>query len=331
MNILIFEYITGGGMVGEVLPASLVKEGELMLKAIARDLSEIPDVQVSVLRDYRLTTNERSMSDYIVTDESNYTEIIEAVADKVDALMVVAPESNGLLAKLCNEYSNREFLLLNSSPECVELTSDKFKTYNYLNEFRIPQIPTYQINDIELIESEKIIVKPNDGVGCENIYLIEDKQELDDLLRSTSINNYILQPYIQGKNASLSLLCWGGECRILSANIQNIKVIDDCLELEGCMVNALDRDAFVQFSDEIIQSLPELRGYVGVDIVITEDEILLVEINPRLTTSYAGLRSACGLNVAELILKTFIDQNLPDVLITHNSSVSIGIGAEHAA
>ena len=35
MNILIFEYITGGGLVDEVLPASLVKEGELMLNAVA--------------------------------------------------------------------------------------------------------------------------------------------------------------------------------------------------------------------------------------------------------------------------------------------------------
>ena len=332
MNILIFEYITGGGMVGEALPITLVREGEAMLNAIACDLSDISEVQVSVMRDYRLHTYKQSMHEYVVTDECDYTEIIKSVENKIDALLIIAPESDGLLSKLCKQYSNRDFLLLNSSAESNALTGDKLKTYEYLSDFKIAQIPTYKTNDINLIESEKIIIKPIDGVGCENIYLLDNNNNLDNLPISIKNNNYIIQPYIQGQNASLSLLCWNGECGILSANIQNIKVINECLVLAGCVVNALDRDVFAQFSADLIKALPELRGYVGVDIIITEDDdIILVEINPRLTTSYAGLKSACGLNAAELILKTFVNQNLPDFVITHNASVAIDIGAEHAA
>jgi len=54
MKILIFEYITGGGMLGELLPASLLKEGELMLNTVACDFSDIDEVEVCVLRDHRL-------------------------------------------------------------------------------------------------------------------------------------------------------------------------------------------------------------------------------------------------------------------------------------
>lgn len=331
MNILIFEYITGGGMVGQTLPATLVSEGEVMLNAIACDLSDISDVQVGILRDYRLQTCGQDMVEHIVTEDSNYSETIERVVEKIDALLIIAPESGGLLTKLCNEYSGREFLLLNSSTECVELTSDKLKTYEFLNKLSIAHIPTYEINDINYIESGKIIVKPIDGVGCENTYLINNKSSINELLGSAEKNNYIVQPYIQGKSASLSLLCWDGECRILSANIQNIKINAERLGLQGCNVNALDRDVFRQFSTKLVKAVPGLRGYVGVDIIITEDEILLVEINPRLTTSYAGLRSSCGINTAELILKTFVNQGLPEFSITQDSSVVINVGAENAA
>ena len=42
MNILIFEYITGGGMIDCVLPSSLVREGDLMVNAIISDFETLP-------------------------------------------------------------------------------------------------------------------------------------------------------------------------------------------------------------------------------------------------------------------------------------------------
>ena len=40
------------------------------------------------------------------------------------------------------------------------------------------------------------------------------------------------------------------------------------------------------------RALPGLRGYVGVDLVLTESEAVVIEVNPRLTTAYLGVRSA---------------------------------------
>jgi predicted ATP-grasp superfamily ATP-dependent carboligase len=39
-----------------------------------------------------------------------------------------------------------------------------------------------------------------------------------------------------------------------------------------------------------------------VDLIETAGGPVVVEVNPRLTTSYAGLRRAIGLNAAELVL-----------------------------
>jgi predicted ATP-grasp superfamily ATP-dependent carboligase len=331
MNVLIFEYITGGGLVGEDLPASLVKEGELMLNALAHDLSETSNVQVSVLRDYRLKITESKVTEYTANKERGYAEIIMALENNIDALLIVAPESDGLLAELCKEFSHRDFILLNSTTDCIELTSDKLKTYNHLAQYGVTQIPTYEINDINLIESENIIIKPKDGAGCENVHLINKKYKTNILAELLTKNDFIAQPYIQGRNASLSLLCWDGECRVLSANIQNITSNEKCLELDGCLVNGLSRDSFIYFSAELIKAFTGLRGYVGVDVVIREDQIILVELNPRLTTSYVGLKSACGFNPAALILETFLEKKLPYFEISHDSSVLVEVNNEYAA
>jgi predicted ATP-grasp superfamily ATP-dependent carboligase len=47
---------------------------------------------------------------------------------------------------------------------------------------------------------------------------------------------------------------------------------------------------------------PGLRGFVGVDVVLTDDEAVVIEINPRLTTAYLGVRAAIDANVAAMAL-----------------------------
>jgi len=56
-----------------------------------------------------------------------------------------------------------------------------------------------------------------------------------------------------------------------------------------------------------LRALPALLGYVGVDLVLGAardgSEDYVVEINPRLTTSYVGLRAATRMNLAGAMLQ----------------------------
>jgi tyramine---L-glutamate ligase len=51
---------------------------------------------------------------------------------------------------------------------------------------------------------------------------------------------------------------------------------------------------------------------VGVDLVLTDDSPQLIEINPRLTTSYVALRQVAQVNLAQLIWQACIDGILPE-------------------
>jgi len=50
------------------------------------------------------------------------------------------------------------------------------------------------------------------------------------------------------------------------------------------------------WAQHVVQALPGLRGLVGVDYIQTKDGPVVLEINPRATTSYAGLRAAMAQN-----------------------------------
>jgi len=65
----------------------------------------------------------------------------------------------------------------------------------------------------------------------------------------------------------------------------------------------------------VAQAIPGLWGYVGIDLVDTADGPQVIEINPRLTTSYCGLASALGINPAARVL----------ALLDHSASTDLPI------
>lgn len=335
MNILIFEYITGGGLANQTLPTGLVREGEMMLRAVARDFVMIPNMQVSILKDYRLTINVNAVNEIAITPETSSIQEIESMVDELDALLIIAPETDNILASLCERFEKQALILLNSSVDSIKLTADKYACYKHLHQYAIEQIPSYKMDELDdsLKENSanKYIIKSKDGVGCEDLMILNNLNHIGHTFFSLEKDNYIIQPFIQGRAASLSLLCWDGDCLLLTANEQCIEEKNNSFSLIKCRVNSLDKEEHINFAKEILAALPGLRGYIGIDMLVRDEKILLVEINPRLTISYAGIASAIGVNPAHLMLHCFVNNELPDLKATNNEIIEITLEAEYAA
>jgi len=59
------------------------------------------------------------------------------------------------------------------------------------------------------------------------------------------------------------------------------------------------------FITSVSRAIPGLRGYIGFDLILPDgspETPLIVDINPRLTTSYLGYRALSNVNLAERIL-----------------------------
>ena len=103
------------------------------------------------------------------------------------------------------------------------------------------------------------------------------------------------------------MLCMKGEAWVLSCNRQLIEQANDSFHYHGGILNGLQRywTQFELLARQVAQAMPGLAGYVGIDVMIGDAGIQVLEVNPRLTTSYAGLEQAIGRNPAKLILDMF--------------------------
>ncbi len=300
-------------MLNEPLSPTLAREGDLMLQSLVNDLAACDRVtHIDVLRDARLEliSADKVTSLPVALD---FLQSLKRSCDSVDAVLLVAPESGGVLQQLTALIADKGVQLLASDSAAVELASSKRRTLATLTGQGIMVVPAVDPEDVRSQPAQSWVIKPDDGVageGCRRLPALPEALGADELL----------QPFIDGCPASLSLLCADGRARLLAVNEQYIDLDQEHCQLRGVHVNGLvpglgrqQLDALQALADAIAAAVPGLWGWVGVDGIFADGAFMVLEINPRLTTAYCGLRQSLQHNPAEWLLDLAADGRLPAV------------------
>lgn len=280
----------------------------LMLKALLTELKALDNIELTVLLDWRIEPLELPYNCRIVSiaREQCIYEVLPKLIDSVDMVWPIAPEIDSILQKVTRLVEAKSKVLLNSSSEAVALCSDKLLNYHFLEKQSITSIETMALELFSETIDKPWVLKPKNGVGCLNSYLVTTPQLFKQVCSQVnSAPDYIMQPYIKGQSLSLSCLFKAGKAWLLCCNQQVVSIHDDMFQLEACIVNIPIQEAalYQTLIDRIATAIPGLFGYVGIDIIQPEQGLpRVVEINPRLTTSYVGINQATGINVASAVI-----------------------------
>ncbi|MFS8036312.1 ATP-grasp domain-containing protein [Xanthobacter sp. AM11] len=296
LRVLVCEYVTGGGLRGADLPASLVAEARLMRDAMVRDLSALPQpVELLLTHDDRLAAPAPGSRPIGPGDDP--FALWSALACTAHVAWPVAPETGGVLARLVRELAASGARVAASTPAAVEIAASKHATAARLAAAGVPHIPTFAPGEAEEALGADRITKPDDGAGC------EDTRRWPAGRRAEPGPGHVIQPYVAGEAASLTVLMRGGEAQLLCANRQHIREVEGRLFLAGLGVGAIadDDGRLARLAQQVANAIPGLAGIVGMDVILTAAGPVVVEVNPRLTTAYAGLAAALGINPAGLL------------------------------
>ncbi len=328
LKLLVYEYICGGGLAGQDLPASLLAEGRLMLQALLDELKFLPDIQVLLPLDVRCADLQLSanVQTFATATADDQRKMLYQLMLQSDAIWPIAPETDGILAGLAMQAFVLEKIVLLSDPQTVFLCTDKLATYQCLKMHDIPVVESLSLPHSDAVPFIPAVVKPRDGVGCEGGFVISDQAQFQAISQKIDVGNYLLQPLVMGETVSLSCLFKNGQAWLLTTNQQQVTIHNGRFELQACEVNThnCQRDFYLDLINRVAMAMPGLWGYIGIDLIETaEFGPLILEINPRLTTSYVGIRPATGINVAEQVLRLL--NNQPDLCVSNSQSVRITI------
>lgn len=277
-----------------------------MLQALLDNFSVIAGIELVVMLDWRMTgtINMKGINTVVISPEDTVSDEFIRSARQCDAVWPIAPEFDFILQTLCQTVESLGKRVLASPATAVAIAGNKFKTYQHLSRNNIPAIPTRLLEDVFYSQGEWMI-KPVDGAGCADSYLITGQEDFAAIARQLDQKDrFIIQPHIQGEKISLSCLFKQGQGWLLCANLQKFNIINKQYHLDGIVVNHhYGLSLYQDVIDKVAKALPDLWGYAGIDLIVTADQIGVLEINPRLTTSFAGIYAALGINVAELVLR----------------------------
>ncbi|HSI42305.1 MAG TPA: ATP-grasp domain-containing protein [Xanthobacteraceae bacterium] len=288
MRVFVCETVTGGGLAGKALPASLAAEGALMRDALIGDLEDLPGVRVVTTHDARLPPPPRGAS-AALGPRDNVRAAWTRLATCADIAWPIAPETGGELAALATLMAAAGCRTIGPNLATLEVCISKLATAAALRAAGIATVPTYRPDEVPAELAGPFVLKPDDGAGCLDTVVVES---LPDAPAG------VVQPFIAGEPASLVLLCRAdAPPLVLSANRQLVERRDGRFAFRGVVVGALPvTDELRALAARVQTALPGLSGWVGLDYIATQQGPIVLEVNPRLTTSYAGLRRALGIN-----------------------------------
>ncbi|TCJ11888.1 ATP-grasp domain-containing protein [Parasulfuritortus cantonensis] len=302
MKIFVFEYVTGGGCAGLPLP-DYVGDGELMWRALVRDLTALPGIEVITLRDARLAVPSRPGFEVVGTDAARFHDDFAHCLAEADAVLPVAPESDGLLEGIGRRVLAAGKRLLGCHPDAVRVAASKLATWRQLTGTGL-RLPRVYLAPGLMTDDRPVVAKPDDGAGCQDTLWFPDPDAATAWAARQPAGSFIYQYQVPGAALSLAMLCCRGRAQLLAVNRQHVAVLAGRFQATGVTVNALPdpEGAYQRIAAAVAESLPDLWGYVGVDLVAAADGPRIIEINPRITLSYAGLAEATASNPAARIL-----------------------------
>ena len=242
-----------------------------------------------------------------------------------------------------NEFSKLKKRIrgnLNSSD-----VNDKFKFYEKSkHKFNVPL--TFRVRDVgELKEilkqydNNSFILKPLNGSGGLGFLKLNNDSwnqlnNTEKMIENISLENYILQEYVEGENISSSVLSTKKEAqnlintRLITANDlgnDNYSYVGNIVPLDENSFNALNsknkttKKKKKKYSKEEITDLNKemkdvsedlikefkLIGSNGVDFKIDtqKEDLKIIEVNPRLQGTYQLCENSLGINMLEAHIK----------------------------
>lgn len=307
MNVLVYEWVVGGGPLGQQLPPppSLRREGLAMLTALVDDFSRILGMSVATIVDTE-TPLELPLPHEVVrvATLAERDRAMTRLARSVQGVVLIAPEQHGVLLRLVGEVQRVGGTLISPGAEFVGIASDKHETA-----IRLYASGVMAPEGLVLMPGEQTpasfpypgVLKPIDGVGSVGVERVDAQRKVP-----KEAGAYRLERLVEGLPVSVSVVCGPAglvplaPCRQLLGGEGGFEYQGGSLPVDPQLSARAQRLAV-----SAVAALPATRGWVGVDMILGKAEDgsadRVIEINPRTTTSYVGLRAAADANLAEFL------------------------------
>ena len=279
-----------------------------------------------------------SMADHVYLKPLNTKSIIEIleIHDDIDAVL---PTMGGQTAlNLCIEAQEKEVWsrfnvkIIGVDIDAIEITEDREKFRTLLNEINIPVAPAESASSFlkgkEIAQrfGFPLVIRPSFTLGGTGASIVFEEEKFNDLLtrglESSPIHEVLIDKALMGwKEYELELLRDKNNNIVIICTIENMDPMGihtgDSITVAPAMT--LSDTTYQRMRDmaiKMMKSIGDFAGGCNVQFAVSPDEkedIIAIEINPRVSRSSALASKASGYPIAKIAAKLALGYTLDEL------------------
>ena len=279
-----------------------------------------------------------SMADHVYLKPLTTKSIIEIleIHDDIDAVL---PTMGGQTAlNLCIEAQEKEVWsrfnvkIIGVDIDAIEITEDREKFRTLLNEINIPVAPAESASSFlkgkEIAQrfGFPLVIRPSFTLGGTGASIVFEEQNFNDLLtrglESSPIHEVLIDKALMGwKEYELELLRDKNNNIVIICTIENMDPMGihtgDSITVAPAMT--LSDTTYQRMRDmaiKMMKSIGDFAGGCNVQFAVSPDEkedIIAIEINPRVSRSSALASKASGYPIAKIAAKLALGYTLDEL------------------
>jgi len=295
-------------------------------------------IEVSLINSNPATImTDNVVADHIYLKPLTPQSIIEILDERqIDAVL---PTMGGQTAlNLCIEVSEKGIWekygvdIIGVDIDAIHITEDRERFRKLMNEIDIPVAPAKIATSFlegKAIAQElgfPLVIRPSFTLGGSGASFVHTKEEFEDLLskglHASPIHEVLIDKAVLGwKEYELELLRDDNDNVIIICSIENLDPMGihtgDSITIAPCMT--LSDTAYQRMRDmaiKMMRSIGDFAGGCNVQFAVSPDEkedIIAIEINPRVSRSSALASKATGYPIAKIASKLAIGYTLDEL------------------
>ena len=279
-----------------------------------------------------------SMADHIYLKPLTTKSIIE-ILDIHNEIDAVLPTMGGQTAlNLCIEAQEKEIWsrfnvkIIGVDIDAIEITEDREKFRNLMNEIDVPVAPAESASsflkgkEIAQIFGFPLVIRPSFTLGGTGASIVFEENKFNDLLtrglESSPIHEVLIDKALIGwKEYELELLRDKNNNIVIICTIENMDPMGihtgDSITVAPAMT--LSDTTYQRMRDmaiKMMKSIGDFAGGCNVQFAVSPDEnedIIAIEINPRVSRSSALASKASGYPIAKIAAKLALGYTLDEL------------------
>jgi carbamoyl-phosphate synthase large subunit len=281
-----------------------------------------------------INNNPETVSTDFDTADRLYFEALNIgdVMDIVDIekpLGVIVAFGGGTAIKLTKQLHERGVRIIGTSAESIDICEDRERFDALLESLNIKRPKGYTVTNVdEALKAAEtlgypVLMRPSYVLGGQNMIIAYEEADIMEymeiILRQKQDNPVLIDKYLIGREIEVDAICDGSEILIpgIMEHIERTGIHsgDSIAVYPAPHVDDEMAEKIYNVTRKICLAL-DVRGLVNIQYIIMDDEIYVIEVNPRASRTVPYISKVTGVEMCDLATRASLGETLEDMGVT---------------